>query len=312
MEFFRKKTNIDFMGKSTLTTVLSLVMFSLSIGSFMVRGLNLGIDFTGGVLVEVSFPQAADLTAVRSQLQGLGFGEAQVQNIGSARDVLIRLPPREQADSGRLGQEIIAGLQKASPGVSLRRIEFVGPQVGKDLTQGGILAMVVCLVIIGIYIMIRFQWKFAAGAIVGVIHDPIITLGVFSEFGIPFDLSVIAAVLAITGYSLNDTIVIFDRMRENLRRARGVGSVPEIMNRSINDTLSRTLMTHFTTSLVVVSLLVFGGETLRSFSIALMIGILICTYSSIYCAGSTALYLKLTAADFAPVKKEKGEIDALP
>ncbi|GIK33634.1 MAG: protein-export membrane protein SecF [Gammaproteobacteria bacterium] len=312
MEFFKKKTNIDFMGKSTITTILSLVMFAVSIGSFMVRGLNLGIDFTGGVLVEVGFSEAADLAQVRHQLEASGFGEAQVQNIGSAREVLIRLPPREQADSGKLGQEIIGALQKANPGVVLRRIEFVGPQVGKDLTQNGILALVVCLLLIGVYIMFRFQWKFAVGAIVGVIHDPIITLGIFSEFGIPFDLSVIAAVLAITGYSLNDTVVIFDRMRENFRRARGVGSVPEIMNRSINDTLSRTLMTHFTTSLVIVALLVFGGEALRSFSIALAIGLVICTYSSIYCAGSTAMYLKITPADFAPVKKEKGEVDALP
>ncbi len=312
MEFFKKVPNIDFMGKSTLTTVLSLVLFALSIISFMVRGLNLGIDFTGGVLVEVSFAQTADLGMVRSEMHALGFTDAQVQNIGSSRDVLIRLPPQADVDSGKLGQEIIATLQKANPDVNLRRIEFVGPQVGEDLTLSGILALVVCLVLIGVYVMFRFQWKFAAGAIVGVIHDPIITLGIFSEFAIPFDLSVIAAVLAIIGYSLNDTIVIFDRMRENFRRARGVGVVPEIMNRSINEALSRTIMTHGTTMLVVIALLVFGGETLRSFSIALAIGIVICTYSSVYCAGSTAMYLKVTAADLAPVKKDKAEIDALP
>jgi preprotein translocase subunit SecF len=172
--------------------------------------------------------------------------------------------------------------------------------------------MLSCLLLIGIYIMFRFQWKFAVGAIVGVIHDPIITLGVFSEFGIPFDLSVVAGVLAITGYSLNDTIVIFDRMRENFRKARGRETVPEIMNRSINETLSRTLMTHATTSMVIIALLLFGGEALHGFSIALAIGMLICTYSSIYCAGSTAMYLNVTPADFAIVKKETGAADDMP
>jgi preprotein translocase subunit SecF len=312
MEFFHKKTNFDFMGWSNPTTVLSLVLFTLSISVFLIRGLNLGIDFTGGVLVEVGFAESADLEQVRSQLEAAGHSGAQVQHVGSSREVLIRLPPRESgAESSQLGQKIIDVLQKSDSSVSLRRIEFVGPQVGEDLTEGGILALLLCLVLIGIYIMFRFQWKFAAGALVGVIHDPIITLGVFAAFGIHFDLSVIAAVLAITGYSLNDTIVIFDRMRENFRKARGE-TVPQIMNRSINETLSRTIMTHVTTSMVIIALLVYGGEALRSFSIALAVGMVICTYSSIYCAGSTALYLKVTPADFMPPKQDKDEVDAMP
>jgi preprotein translocase subunit SecF len=311
MEFFRGKTNIDFMGKSTLTTVLSLIMFTVSVTSFMVRGLNLGIDFTGGVLVEVGFEKVADLGKIRGQLGSAGFAEAQVQNIGTSREVLIRLPPGKAADSGKIGEQVVSVLRQSDATVALRRVEFVGPQVGKDLTESGVLAMLSCLLFIGIYIMFRFEWKFAVGAIVGVIHDPIITLGIFSEFGIQFDLSVVAGVLAITGYSLNDTIVIFDRMRENFRKARKE-SVPEIMNRSINETLSRTLMTHATTSMVIVALLFFGGEALHGFSIALAIGMLICTYSSIYCAGSTAMYLKVTPADFATVKKEAGAADDMP
>lgn len=315
MQLFKQVPGFKFMNKATVTTILSSVLFIGSFISFGVRGLNLGIDFTGGVLVEVGFAEAPDLNNVRHQLQTLGFGEPQVQNIGSAREVLIRLPPAEEADSGKLGQQIVEVLQQGNPDVSLRRIEFVGPQVGRDLAISGILALVVCLVIIGIYIMFRFEWKFAIGAIVSVVHDPIITLGFFSLFGLPFDLTVIAAVLAIIGYSVNDTVIIFDRMRENLQRSRGVSlkaDVAALMDRSINETLSRTVLTHGSTSLVVIALLLYGGETLHSFSVALLIGIVICTYSSVYCAGSTALYLGATSEDFAPKKKEKGEIDALP
>lgn len=315
MQLFKQVPNFKFMNKATATTILSAVLFIASFISFGVRGLNLGIDFTGGVLVEVNFAEAPDLNTVRHELQTLGFGEPQVQNIGSARDVLIRLPPTEEVDSGKLGQEILEALQQANPGVSLRRIEFVGPQIGRDLATSGVLALIVCLIMIAGYIMIRYEWKFALGAIVGVIHDPIITLGFFSEFGLHFDLTVIAAVLAIIGYSVNDTVIIFDRMRENLRKARGVTSreeVAAIMDRSINETLSRTILTHGSTALVVTSLLVYGGETLRSFSIALLLGIVVCTYSSVYCAGSTALYLGATSADFAPKKKQRGEVDDMP
>jgi preprotein translocase subunit SecF len=313
VEFFSKKTNFDFLGKRKPAFVLSAV---LMIGSLIlvipgVRGLNFGIDFTGGVLVELGYKAAADLPDIRSRLAANGFADAQVQNFGTARDVLIRVLPREGVAGQAVAEQILGVLRTGDTGAELRRTEFVGPQVGDELAEDGALAMLIAMLMILIYIGVRFQWKFAVGAIVATLHDPIITLGFFSITGLTFDLSVLAAMLAIIGYSVNDTIVVFDRIRENFRKIRR-GTPQEIMNLSINETLSRTIMTAFTTSLVVIAMLLFGGETLRGFSTALIIGILIGTYSSIFVASALALQLKATPVDLMPPAREKGDADSMP
>jgi preprotein translocase subunit SecF len=276
-----------------------------------VRGLNFGIDFTGGVLVELGYQAAADLTDIRERLADNGFADAQVQNFGTASDVLIRVLPREGLAGQAVADQILDVLRAGNASVELRRTEFVGPQVGDELAEQGALAMLIAMLMILVYIGVRFQWKFAVGAIVATLHDPIITLGFFSITGMTFDLSVLAAMLAIIGYSVNDTIVVFDRIRENFRKIRR-GSPQEIMNLSVNETLSRTIMTAFTTSLVVIAMLIFGGETLRGFSAALIVGILIGTYSSIFVASALALELRATPVDLMPPAAEKGDADSLP
>jgi len=276
-----------------------------------VRGLNFGIDFTGGVLVELGYPAAADLTDIRERLADNGFADAQVQNFGTASDVLIRVLPREGLAGQAVADQILGVLRAGNASVELRRTEFVGPQVGDELAEQGALAMLIAMLMILVYIGVRFQWKFAVGAIVATLHDPIITLGFFSITGMTFDLSVLAAMLAIIGYSVNDTIVVFDRIRENFRKIRR-GTPLEIMNLSLNETLSRTIMTAFTTSLVIVAMLIFGGETLRGFSAALIVGILIGTYSSIFVASALALELKATPVDLMPPAREKGDADSMP
>lgn len=317
MEFFHGKTNIDFMGRAALpAAIFSAVLTVVCIGSMFVRGFNFGIDFTGGVLIEAGYEQAPDLAVIREQLHGAGFAEAQVQNFGTTRDVLVRLPPIEgeaddlAAQGGALGQEIIKLLRQGGQQVELRRIEFVGPNVGEDLIERGVLAVLAAMFLILLYVMFRFQWKFSVGAIVATFHDVIVVMGVFSIFGLQFDLSVLAAVLAVLGYSLNDTIVVFDRVRENLKKTRR-GTTVEVLNTAINETLSRTIITHGTTSLVVLALLFFGGETLRGFSIAMMVGIVFGTFSSIYIATATTMWLKVTPADLAPPKKAE-QVDEMP
>jgi preprotein translocase subunit SecF len=310
MEFFKRKTHIDFMGRAREAAIFSIVVSLICIGSLVIKGLEFGIDFTGGVLVEVGYEQTADLNAIREKLSAGGFADSQVQNFGTSRDVLIRLPPREEAESGKIGQQILSVLREGGDQVALRRVEFVGPNVGEDLVSNGILAVVFALILIFFYVIFRFQWKFSAGAIVATFHDVLVVIGIFSIFSIPFDLSVLAAVLAVLGYSLNDTIVVFDRIRENFRRIRR-GEVIQIFNTAINETLSRTIITHGTTSLVVVALLVFGGETLRGFAIAMMIGIVFGTYSSIYIASATALWLKVSPVELMPPKKTE-EADSTP
>ena len=290
--------------------VLSILAIVISIVSLSTRGLNFGIDFTGGVLLEVGYPEAADLAQIRRSLALEGFAEAQVQNFGTARDVMIRLLPREGMDSSQLGEEILQVLRASGADVSLRRVEFVGPQVGEELTERGGLAMLFALLMILGYIMFRFQWKFAVGAVVALVHDVIITLGIFSAFQIPFDLSVLAAILAVIGYSLNDTIVLFDRIRENFRRMRR-GTAEAIMNSSINQILGRTLITSMTTLLVLIALVWLGGEAVRGFATALIIGVLVGTYSSIYTAGATALALQVSPVDLMPPKKVE-DPDGLP
>ena len=313
MEFFSKKTSIDFLGRRKGAFLLSAV---LMVGSLIllipgVRGLNFGIDFTGGVLLEMGYQGPADLADIRERLVANGFAEAQVQNFGTSSDVLIRILPREGLAGDAIGAQILKVLKAGDATAELRRTEFVGPQVGEELTEQGALAMLFALLMILAYIVVRFQWKFALGAIVATLHDPIITLGVFALLGLTFDLSVLAAMLAVIGYSVNDTIVVFDRIRENFRKIRR-GTPHDIINLSVNETLSRTLMTSFTTSLVVVSMLIFGGETLRGFSTALIIGIVIGTYSSIFVASALALELKAAPVDLMPPAKDKTALDSEP
>jgi preprotein translocase subunit SecF len=311
MDFFNKVTNFNFMGQRRLAAIFSAI---LMIGSLIllipgVRGLNFGIDFTGGVLLELGYQGPANLADIRERLGAGSFGDAQVQNFGTASDVMIRILPREGLDNKAVAEQIVAILRAGDPGVELRRTEFVGPQVGEELTEQGALAMLFAMLMIAAYIMLRYQWKFALGAILATLHDPIVTLGFFALTGLTFDLSVLAAMLAIVGYSVNDTIVVFDRIRENFRKIRR-GEPEQIMNISINETLSRTLMTSFLTMLMVIAMLFFGGETLRGFASALTVGIVIGTYSSIFVASALALALKATAADLMPPKQEKGEGEA--
>lgn len=307
---FNSKTNIDFMGKRRAAVVLSIVILVASVASLASRGLNLGVDFTGGLLLEVGYSEAVDLSAVRGELDAAGFGDAQVQNFGSARDVLIRVLPREDTASAQTGEQILAVLQAGSETVELRRVEFVGPQVGEELTERGGTAMIFALLMILGYIMFRFQWKFAVGSVAALVHDVVIVVGIFSILQLPFDLSVLAAVLAVIGYSLNDTIVVFDRIRENFRTVRR-GTPAEIINISINQMLARTVITSLTTLLVLLSLFLLGGEAVNGFANALIIGVLVGTYSSIYTASTATLALKVSPADLMESVKEEA-IDDLP
>jgi len=310
MEFLRNDRKINFLGYRYPAIIASIALVLLSLVVIAFRGLNFGIDFTGGVLLEVGYAEAADLPAIRSQLESAGVIGAQVQNFGAARDVMIRLMPGESDTDSKVGEAIMEILRAGNPDVELRRVEFVGPQVGDELAEQGALAMLFALLMILAYVAFRFQWKFSLGAVAALIHDVIITIGFFSALQISFDLSVLAAVLAVVGYSLNDTIVVFDRIRENFRGMRK-GEPMDIMNLSLNQTLARTLMTSGTTLLVLTVLFLFGGATIHAFAIALLVGILVGTYSSIYVASALALELKLTLADLSPPKKEE-LIDDMP
>lgn len=312
MRILKGQTRFDFMGKRKLAIIVSGVLLAVSLLSLAVRGLNYGIDFTGGTLIEVGYPETADLEGIREALGAAGFGGAVAQNFGTARDVLIRLAPREDVSKAELSSDVLRSLEAASGAKpELRRVEFVGPQVGEELTEQGGLAMLIALGAILVYVALRFEYRFSLGAVAALVHDVIITLGFFSIVGLEFDLTVLAAVLAVIGYSLNDTIVVFDRIRENFRKIRK-GTSLEIVNASLNQTLARTLMTSVTTLLVLVALLLLGGELIRSFSIALIVGVVIGTYSSIYVASSTILRLGVSKADLMPVAKEGVEVDARP
>tara|TARA_R110002110_G_scaffold406421_1_gene626520 strand:- start:363099 stop:364013 length:915 start_codon:yes stop_codon:yes gene_type:complete len=301
---------VDFMGKRKLAILFSLVLLVVSIGSLVTKQLNWGLDFTGGTLVEVHYSETADLTAIRSTLNNEGYAGAIVVSFGTDRDVLIRLP---QGYSDSEGAELLVKLQEAFPGsVELRRIEFVGPQVGDELKEQGGLAMLLALGLVMIYIAFRFQFKFAVGAVVALIHDVIITLGFFSIVGREFDLTVLAAILAVIGYSLNDTIVVSDRIRENFRKIRRADPV-EVVNISLSETLGRTLVTSLTTLLVLLSLAIFGGEMINGFAIALIVGVTIGTYSSIYVAANTLLMMGITKEDLMiPVKEGAEQEDITP
>ncbi|MFA5984299.1 MAG: protein translocase subunit SecF [Methylococcaceae bacterium] len=303
---------INFMGNRKIAMTFSGILMVIAIVSLSVRGLQLGIDFTGGTLIEVGYQQSADLTMLRKTLAEAGFGDATVQNFGTAKDVLIRLKLRENASSAELSNQVLEAINKnsAEP-ASLRRVEFVGPQVGEDLAEDGFLSLLYSSIAILIYVAWRFEWKFSAGALIATFHDVIVTLGVFSVFGLEFDLTVLAAILALIGYSLNDTIVVYDRIRENFRRLRKI-STADIMNISVNETLSRTIMTSLTVFLVLVSLFFLGGEIIHNFSIALLFGVVFGTYSSIFIASPMALVLGITPDDLMVPVKEGADIDSRP
>ncbi len=301
-------THIDFLSKGKLAIGLSVAVLLICLGALLVRGLNLGLDFTGGTAIEVRYPQPVDIPQVRETLAKAGFDNAQAQHFGTSRDVLIRIPPREQADAAALSNQVLAALQAAEGGggVTLARAEFVGPQVGQELAEQGGLAALGAMIGILIYIMFRFEWRLALGTIAATVHDVLFTVGWFALFQIEFDLTVLAAVLAVIGYSVNDTVVVLDRIRENFRKRRK-GSTLEIMNFSINETLARTIMTSFATLLSVLVLYFLGGTVMRGFSIAMIVGIVVGTYSSIYIASATALYLGVSREDLLPRAKETAD-----
>lgn len=313
MRLIKENTSIDFLsrGRRRVAIAMSAVLIAVSLGSLATRSLNFGIDFTGGVLLEVGYPQPADLERIRGLLAEAGYPQAQVQEFGEATDVLLRLPPQPDADPDQIREDLQSTLEADEPDVELLRVEFVGPQVGEELTEQGGVAMILAMLMIFAYVMWRFQWKFAAGAVAALLHDVILVLGFFSLFGFDFDLSVVAAVLAVIGYSLNDTVVAFDRIRENFIGLRGASS-EESMNTSINEMLARTLTTSLTTLLVLLALLFLGGEAVGPFSVALIVGIIVGTYSSIYTASATALALDVSAQDLLPPEVDPDLIDDLP
>ncbi len=313
MQFLKKKTNIDFLSlpRRRIALSISVIVVIASLVSLGMRGLNFGIDFTGGILLELGYAEDADIEGIRGELFAAGFEDAQVQLFGAANDVLVRLPPQEGTDQSAIRERLQATLTAGGKDVDLRRIEAVSPQVGSELAEQGGFAMIIALLLIFAYVMFRFQWKFAAGAVAALVHDVIITVGFFSIFALPFDLTVVAAVLAVIGYSLNDTVVAFDRIRENFFKLRGV-SAEESMNTSINEMLARTIITGLTTLLVLVALLTLGGESIAPFSIALIVGIIVGTYSSIYTASATALLLGVNAQDLIEPVKDPDLIDEMP
>ncbi|MEW6354273.1 MAG: protein translocase subunit SecF [Pseudomonadota bacterium] len=311
MEFFKIKRDIPFMRYARLTAYISAGTFILAVVFLIARGLNFGVDFTGGTLMELRYPQAADLGAIRATLADNGHADASVQNFGSSLDVLVRLPVKAGVTSAQLSEQIMGILRKQDNEVELRRVEFVGPQVGAELVNDGGLALILVSIGIMIYLAIRFEWRFAVGAIIATAHDIVIILGMFAAFQWEFSLTVLAAVLAILGYSVNDTVVVFDRIRENFRKMRKE-AIPEIIDNAITRTLSRTIMTHVTTQLMVFSMLFLGGETLFHFALALTLGIVVGTYSSVLVASPIVMWLGISRADLMPPKKEGAEADARP
>ena len=311
MEFFRKKTSFPFMGTRKIWYSISILLVTISLVSLFTRGLNLAVDFTGGVTVEANFSKEPDIEAVRRAIEAAGIAEPQVQNFGSSRDLAIRLPPQAGGNTADFRSKIAAVLQGLDAGAKISRVEVVGPQVGADLRESSIWAMVMTVILIFIYVAIRFNTlKLSIGAIIAALHDPILVLGFFSLTQLPFDLAVVAAILAVIGYSLNDTVVVFDRIRERFMTNKK-GDPVEILDESVNSTLSRTVMTSVTTLIVVTVLYLLGGPALEGFAAAIIIGVIVGTYSSIYTAGAIALDLGLTAESLFPTRK-KLAIDELP
>lgn len=311
MEFFSKQTNFDFIGQQRTALILSAIILLASFALLFTRGLNFGLDFTGGTLVELGYPGPADLDATRALLENSEFAGAIIQNYGTASDVLVRLPPVAELDSAEVGNRIVKVLTDGGQQVEMRRIEFVGAQVGDELVESGALATLFALLGILIYVSFRFQARFAIGAIAALVHDVLITFGFFSLTQLSFDLAALAAVLTVIGYSLNDTIVVYDRIRDNFRLLRNA-SVKDVFNISLNQTLSRTVMTGITTLLVLGALFFLGGESLHAFSTILILGIVIGTFSSVYIASPVTIALGISRKDLMPVEKEGAELTDRP
>ena len=307
MEFFRVKKDIPFMSYGRLTTAISMITFILAIVFLATRGLNFGVDFTGGTMIEVNYPHAADLNKIRTTIDGIGLKDATVQNFGTSRDVLIRLPVRAGLTGAQLSDKVLGSLKAVDSSVQMSRIEFVGPQVGAELYEKGSLALLLVIAGIMIYLAMRFEWRFAVAAIIANMHDVIIILGFFAFFQWEFNLTVLAAVLAVLGYSVNESVVVFDRVRENFRKMRKAG-VTQVIDNAITRTMSRTVITHFSTQLMVLSMLLFGGEVLHNFALALTIGILFGIYSSVLVACPIAMWLGISRTNLmSDVEKKEGE-----
>ena len=306
MEFFKIKRDIPFMRHALAFNVVSFSTFALAVFFLLSRGLHLSVEFTGGTLMEVNYTQSADLGKIRSTVTGLGFQDVQVQSFGTSRDVMIRLPVQKGVTTAQQSDQVLAALTAVSPDVTLRRTEFVGPQVGDELAHDGLKALAMVVVGIMIYLAFRFEWKYAVAAIIANLHDVIIILGFFAFFQWEFSLAVLAAVLAVLGYSVNESVVIFDRIRENFRRYRKMNTV-EIINNAITSTISRTIITHGSTQVMVLSMLLFGGATLHYFAMALTIGILFGIYSSVFVAASIAMWLGIKREDLIKTAPSKDE-----
>jgi preprotein translocase subunit SecF len=315
MQLIKPDTNINFMGQRKLALVLSLIILAIGVASLFGRGINWGLDFTGGTLIEVAYPQAPELGDIRQALADEGFEDFIVQTFGSPRDIVVRMPADQGDESGAdLSTQVLEALSAQDPGIDLRRVEFVGPQVGQELAEQGGLAMLYALFGILLYVSFRFQWRFAVGAVAALVHDVLLVVGILSLFRVNFDLTVVAAILAVIGYSLNDTIVLYDRLRENFITKRK-GTPTELCNLSINQMLGRTLMTSLTTLLVLIALFYFGGEIIHAFAFTLIIGVVVGTYSSIYIAGNAAIILGVSKQDLMPIEKEgedQPDIEVLP
>jgi len=311
MELFRIKGDIPFMSYGRVTTTISAITFLLAVLFIAIRGLNLGIDFTGGTLMELSYKQPADLGKIRTTLEGLELKDATVQNFGTALDVLIRLPVKRDASASKLSDTVIGALRQQDAALEVRRVEFVGPQVGEELYNYGGLALLLVVAGIMVYLAIRFEWRFSVAAIIANLHDVVIILGFFAFFQWEFSLTVVAALLAVLGYSVNESVVVFDRIRENFRKMRKA-SVPEVINNAITRTMSRTIMTHAMTQTMVFSMLLLGGDVLFYFALALTIGILFGIYSSVLVASPIVMWLGISRENLMPVKKEGAEVDSLP
>ena len=308
MEFFRIKNDIPFMRHALKFNIISLVTFLLAVFFLLTKGLHLSVEFTGGTLIEVRYEQAADLEKIRSALGKSGFSDYSVQNFGSSQDVMIRLPLKGEQKADQIGDQVMAALAAEAPGGSKQRVEFVGPQVGKELAENGAMALLVVIVGIVIYLAFRFEWRFSVSAIIANLHDVIIILGFFAAFQWEFSLSVLAAVLAVLGYSVNESVVVFDRVRETFKKTRGM-STPEVLDHAITSTISRTIITHGSTQIMVLSMLIFGGETLYYFALALTIGICFGIYSSVLVASPLVMWLGVSREQF--IAKQKKAIEGM-
>jgi preprotein translocase subunit SecF len=306
MEFFRIQKDIPFMRHALKFNIISLLTFLLAVVFLFSKGLHLSVEFTGGTLIEVNYQQSADLEKIRGSLGKAGFSDYSVQNFGSSQDVMIRLPLKAEQNSNQLGESVLKALEADAPGASLRRVEFVGPQVGKELAENGAMALLLVIIGIVVYLAFRFEWRFSVSAIIANLHDVIIILGFFAFFQWEFSLSVLAAILAVLGYSVNESVVVFDRVRETFKRSRGL-TTPEVLDHAITSTISRTIITHGCTQLMVLSMLVFGGETLHYFAMALTIGICFGIYSSVLVASPLVMWLGVSREQFIKPKKAVDE-----